>query len=147
MIRLIQRKTDKEIELPLLPEVGNAIIDYLKYGRQHSEEPFVFLTACSPIIPITLSAIRNLVHHAFSKAGIDIKNKRYGPHTLRHSFARRLLEQQTMLPVISEVLGHENTESTKFYLRLDLSSMRQCALDVPAVPSSFYSQKGGIFYE
>jgi integrase len=53
IIRLVQFKTDKEIELPLLPEVGNAIIDYLKYSRQESDEPFVFLTVRSPIIPIT----------------------------------------------------------------------------------------------
>ena len=147
MIRLFQYKTDKEIELPLLPEVGNAIIDYLKYSRQHSEEPFVFLTSRSPIKSLTIMGVTSLVQRAFTRAGIDTKNKHHGPHALRHSLASRLLEQQTMLPVISEVLGHKNTESTKFYIRVDLTSMRQCALDVPAVLPSFYSQKGGIFYE
>jgi site-specific recombinase XerD len=146
-IRLLQYKTDKEIELPLLPEVGNAIIDYLKYSRQQSDEPFVFLFVRSPIIPITPGGVESLVQHAFAKAGIDTKNRRHGPHALRHSLAGRLLERQTALPVISEVLGHENTESTKFYLRVDLTSMRQCALDVPEVSPSFYDQKGGIFYE
>jgi len=146
-IRLVQYKTDKEIELPLLPEVGNAIIDYLKYSRQQSEEPFVFLTVRSPIIPITPVGVESLVQHTFAKADIDTKNRRHGPHALRHSLAGRLLERQTVLPVISEVLGHENTESTKFYLRVDLTSMRQCALDVPEVLPSFYNQKGGIFYE
>lgn len=146
-IRLVQYKTDKEIELPLLPEVGNAIIDYLKYSRQQSDEPFVFLTVRSPIIPITPVGIESLVQHTFTKSGINTKNRRHGPHALRHSLAGRLLERQTVLPVISEVLGHENTESTKFYLRVDLTSMRQCALDVPEVSPSFYNQKGGIFYE
>jgi integrase/recombinase XerD len=32
-IYLIQKKTQEKIELPLLTEFGNAIIDYLKYGR------------------------------------------------------------------------------------------------------------------
>ena len=91
--------------------------------------------------------IGNIVQSAFAKSGIDIKNRQHGPHALRHSLAQRLLEQQTMLPVISEVLGHENTESTRYYLRVDLSSMQQCALDVPPVSPSFYSQKGGIFYD
>ncbi|GAH80533.1 unnamed protein product, partial [marine sediment metagenome] len=68
-IRLVQYKTDKEIELPLLPEVGNAIIDYLKYSRQQSEEPFVFLTVRSPIIPITPFGIASLVQQTFTKAG------------------------------------------------------------------------------
>jgi len=147
VIRLAQNKTGTEIELPLMPEVGNAIIDYLKYSRQDSKEPFVFLTSRSPVKPLTIMGITSIVQRAFSKSGIDIKDRRHGPHALRHSLAQRLLEQQTMLPVISEVLGHENTESTKFYLRVDLSTMRQCALDVPAVSPSFYSQKGGIFYE
>lgn len=147
MIRLFQYKTDKEIELPLLPEVGNGIIDYLKYSRPHSEEPYVFLTSQSPIKPLTIMGITSIVQRAFARTDIDITNRHHGPHALRHSLAKRLLEQQTMLPVISEVLGHESTESTKFYLRVDINSMRQCALDVPAVSPSFYSQKGGIFYE
>ncbi|MCX6234992.1 MAG: tyrosine-type recombinase/integrase [Bacteroidetes bacterium] len=147
IIRLVQYKTDKEIELPLLPEIGNAIIDYLKYSRKQPEEPFVFLTVRSPIIPITPVGVESLVQHAFAKASINTKNRRHGPHALRHSLAGRLLERQTLLPVISEVLGHENTESTKFYLRVDLTAMRQCALDVPEVLPSFYNQKGGIFYE
>jgi len=146
-IRLVQYKTGKEIELPLLPEIGNAIIDYLKYGRRPSEEPFVFLTACSPITPIRPAVVGNRVQHAFANAGLCSKNRRHGSHALRHSLAGRLLERKTVLSVISEVLGHENTGSTNFYLRVDLTSMRQCALDVPEVFHSFYSQKGGIFYE
>ena len=146
-IRLVQYKTGKEIELPLLPEVGNAIIDYLKYSKRPSDEPFVFLTACSPFIPITPGVVGNRVQHAFTNADLYTKNRRHGSHALRHSLAGRLLERQTALPVISEVLGHKNTGSTNFYLRVDLTSMRQCALDVPEVLSSFYNQKGGIFYE
>jgi oligoribonuclease (3'-5' exoribonuclease) len=33
--------------------------------------------------------------------------------------------------------------STMFYLRIDVSSLKQCALEVPEVPFSFYKQKGG----
>ena len=104
MIRLVQYKTGKEIELPLLPEIGNAIIDYLKYSRQHSNESFVFLTVRSPIIPIKPVGISCLVKRAFNHVGIDTKNKHHGPHALRHSLAGRLFERQTLLPVLSEVL-------------------------------------------
>ncbi len=147
IIGLTQYKTGNKIELPLLSEVGNAIIDYLKYSRKKSDEPYVFLCARSPFNPIQSSVITQIVLNAFAKTEINTKHRRHGPHALRHSLAGRLLEQQTILPVISEVLGHESTESTKFYLRVDLTSMRQCALEVPEVSSSFYSQKGGIFYE
>lgn len=147
IIELTQYKTGKKIELPLLSEVGNAIVDYLKYGRPKLNEPFVFLCARFPFNPIHTTVITQIVQHAFAKTGINTKYRKHGPHALRHSLAGRLLEQQTALPVISEVLGHENTESTRFYLRVDLTSMRQCALDVPEVLPSFYNQKGGIFYE
>ena len=147
VIRLNQYKTGRPIELPLLSDVGNAIIDYLKNGRPKSDEPYVFLCARSPFNAMHSSAVTQIVTHAFAKTSINTEHKRHGPHALRHSLAGRLLEGETILPVISEVLGHENTNSTKFYLRVDLTSLRQCVLEVPAVDSEFYSQKGGLFYE
>jgi len=146
-IDLTQYKTGNKIELPLLSEVGNAIVSYLKYGRPKLDEPFVFLCARSPFNPIHTSVVTKIVQNSFAKTGINSTYRRHGPHALRHSLAGRLLEKQTTLPVISEVLGHENTESTKFYLRIDLTSLRQCVLEVPAVTPGFYSQKGGFFYE
>jgi len=147
-IEIQQIKTGKELVLPLLPDVGNAIIDYLRYGRPKSEEPYVFLTERPPYGPFTTSnVVTHVVQRAFSKAEINVKGKRSGPHALRHSLGFRMLEQSTILPVISEVLGHENTESTRYYLRIDLQSMKQCLLDVPPVAAGFYEQKGGAFYE
>ena len=35
-IVLNQYKTGKKIELPILPEIGDAIIDYMRYGRPKS---------------------------------------------------------------------------------------------------------------
>jgi site-specific recombinase XerC len=49
-----------------------------------------------------------------------------------------MLEQKTPLPVISEALGHSNTESTKIYLRIDIAALRQCALDVPPLGNGLY---------
>ncbi|WPV67054.1 site-specific integrase [Chitinophaga sp. LS1] len=141
-----QYKTGRELQLPLLAEVGEAIIDYLKYGRPVSEEPYVFLLARSPFGRIHSSSVTNLVNTAFVASGVNIMHRHYGPHALRHSLAGLLLEQSTVLPVITEVLGHESSCSTKYYLRVDLNSMKQCMLDVPAVPNDFYSQKGGYFY-
>ena len=147
-IEIAQFKTGKELVLPLLPDVGNAIIDYLKYGRPKSAEQYVLLTERPPYGHFTTSnVVTHVVQRAFLNAGINIKGKRFGPHSLRHSLGFRMLEQSTVLPVISEVLGHESTKSTRYYLRIDLKSMRQCMLDVPPVPTDFYEQKGGVFYE
>lgn len=146
VIELYQCKTDKRIELPLLTELGNAIIDYLKHARPESQEPYVFLRSKAPFTRLYSSALTSIVHNSLVHAGINIENRRHGAHALRHSLAGILLEQHTILPVISEVLGHGSTESTKYYLRIDSASLSQCALDVPVVSPSFYVQKGGIFY-
>jgi site-specific recombinase XerD len=147
-IEITQVKTGKELVLPLLPDVGNAIIDYLRYGRPKSDTPYILLSARPPYNPMPSSnTVTHVVQRAFLNAGINIKGKRFGPHALRHSLGFRLLEQSTVLPVITEVLGHESTESTRYYLRIDLKSMRQCMLEVPRVPYDFYVQKGGAFYD
>jgi len=47
-ITLTQQKTKEKIELPLLTEIGNAMIDYLKYGRPISNLPYVFIHSNQP---------------------------------------------------------------------------------------------------
>ena len=142
-----QIKTGRQLSLPILADVGNAIIDYLKYGRPCSPSPYVFLTARPPYGRFTTSnVVTHVVQRAFRKSGITTGTRRFGPHSLRHSLGFELLQRSTALPVISEVLGHKSTESTRYYLRIDLTSMQQCVLQVPQVPCSFYEQKGGVFY-
>lgn len=147
-LKIQQVKTGRELVLPLLPDVGNAIIDYLKYGRPDTGSPFVFLTGRPPFGHFaTSNVVTHIVQRAFRRSGIKIKGRRFGPHALRHSLGFRMLEESTVLPVISEVLGHASTESTRYYLRIDLKSKKQCVLDVPPVTAGFYSQKGGVFYD
>jgi integrase/recombinase XerD len=138
-IHLTQRKTKEKIELPLLVELGNAIIDYLKFGRPVSDLSYIFLRAGQPYDKLEEPTLHSIVSFYLRQAGIDnIDKKKHGPHALRHSLAGILLEKKTPLPVISEVLGHTNTESTKAYLRIDLDSLRQCALEVLPLKSPLY---------
>ncbi|MDO8685398.1 MAG: site-specific integrase [Clostridiales bacterium] len=144
LIVLIQEKTKKRIELPLLTEVGNAIIDYLKYGRPESDLPHVFLHANHGYRKLQEPTLHSIVCSYMRLAGIaNVDDKKHGPHALRHSLAGFLLEKHTPLPVISEVLGHASTESTKTYIRIDMNSLRQCALEVSFVSDSYY-RKGGF---
>lgn len=145
IIVLKQQKTGKKIELPLLPEVGNAIIDYLKYARPQSKSSFIFLHVNPAYERMQEPTIHSIVYQYMRYAGIaNIQRKKHGPHALRHSLAGFLLEKKTPLPIISEVLGHTNTETTKSYIRIDLTSLRQCALEVPSLNASFYVAKGGF---
>jgi len=145
-ITIKQFKTGKILELPILPAIGDSIINYLKYGRPKSKEPFIFLSTQSPYKKLEPSSLRRIVHNSLQRAGIKIKDRKSGPHALRHSLAQHLLAKGTVLPVISEILGHVNSESTRLYLRVDLKTLRQCALEVPPITTTFYIQQGGYFY-
>lgn len=147
IINLVQCKTKKEIELPLLAVIGEAIIDYIRNSRPKSESKTIFLTANAPHTTISVPGLSSIVSHIIYKAGIDTKARRHGAHCLRHSLATRLLEQGATLPVISDALGHSNSQSTMIYLGVDINGLRRCSLDVPPVPDYFYMQKGGWFYE
>ncbi len=140
-ILLKQKKTGAQIELPLLSDVGEAIIDYLKYGRPQSELPFVFLKHVPPYDGVTGAAFTNAIKTGMRRAGITHKgNRKHGPHALRHSLATVLLERNTPLPVITGILGHKNPETTKMYLAIDLTSLRKCALNVPELDTDYYSR-------
>lgn len=146
-ITLSQFKTGKEIKLPLLAVVGEALIDYLKYGRKHSESDKVFLFARAPFSPMTNSSVSLAFGRIIEASRVDINGRRHGAHAMRHSLACRFLENKEPMPVISEALGHRSTETTMSYLRIDVESLSQCVLNVPTVSNNFYKQKGGIFYE
>lgn len=147
VINLVQCKTKKEIELPLLDIVGEAIIDYIQYGRPKSDRKTIFLTANAPYTPISVPGLSSIISGIIYKAGIESKDRHHGAHCLRHSLATQLLNQGTILPVISETLGHSNSQSTMIYLSVDVNGLLRCSLTVPPVPDSFYMQKGGWFYE
>ncbi len=146
-IELIQGKTQEKILLPLLPEVGSAIIDYLKYGRPITNGTTIFVRHTCPITPLAPPTLHSIVSKYMQLAEISIPDgKKHGPHALRHSLASALLEENIPLTTISEILGHTNTETTSIYLKIDVTHLRQCALDI----SSFsWNQKteGGAAHE
>lgn len=139
-INIVQIKTDQPLTLPLLPEVGNAIIDYLKHGRPQSDDTHVLLNISSPFSPMQTSMIYQVTTQAFRRAGIDISNRRHGAHSLRHSLASRMLDGQTAMPIISEALGHTETNSTMYYLRVDITSLKSCQMETIPVNEQFYLQ-------
>jgi site-specific recombinase XerD len=137
-IVVVRQKTGKKVSLPLMEEVGNAIIEYIKYGRPDVELPYVFITAHAPYKELTSNGMGGAIADYFRIAGVNLANRKHGPHSLRHTLASNLLKSNETLPVISEILGHASTDTTMAYLRIDINHLRQCALDVPFVPSSFY---------
>jgi len=133
-IELVQQKTCRPLTLPLLNEVGDAIIDYLKCARPQVDSPYVFLRAIPPWHELDKSTIYYIVHKRLLEAGISIPpHRQHGAHAIRHSLATLLLGEGTTLPVISETLGHTCTATTMHYLDIDLTGLRKCALEMPAI--------------
>ncbi|MDD4439758.1 MAG: site-specific integrase [Tissierellia bacterium] len=136
-IEFTQSKTKNPISLPLLPDVGWAIIDYLKNGRPKSETDYIFLTHNAPITRLSSeTSMSNIIAKYAEIAGVDLNEKmHHGLHSLRHSLASRLLEVKTPLPVISEILGHATPHEVKVYLNTDIEKLRLCALNPEEVLS------------
>ncbi|WP_431608770.1 site-specific integrase [Chryseobacterium sp. 'Rf worker isolate 10'] len=140
IIRLEQFKTKKIIELPLLIDIGEAIIDYIKHGRPKSNISYIFLRASGPYNALSDGAFYTAIKKYFKIAHIDFKNKKAGSHSLRHSLATNMLNKGTSLLIISSSLGHSNITSTTDYLNLNIEKLLLCSLDVPIVDKEFYSQ-------
>ncbi|MDT8716028.1 tyrosine-type recombinase/integrase [Clostridium sp. 19966] len=131
-VSIIQQKTGEPALLPLTEEVGLAIIDYLKNGRPDiPDNSFVFLRECPPYTNVTTSALYVVVAERIKVSGIHVPvGKKHGPHALRHSLSSRLLENNVPLPVISDILAHKSTETTKIYLKIAENQLLSCALEV-----------------
>lgn len=131
IISLIMQKTGQPLELPLLDDVGWAIIDYVKNGRPQSECDRLFIRHRAPFDAFgeNESFYREL-HRYMVAAGIDIPSYVHcGMHSLRSTLAKNMLEAKTPLPVISETLGHLSINTTSIYLKIDIEGLRKCALD------------------
>ena len=147
IISIEQKKTKCAIELPLLPEVGNAILDYLKHGRRESNLPYVFLNIKGPVTSITNGAFYNTLKYYINLAGIENLSKRkHGPHALRHSLASEMMNNGEELTTISAVLGHRSTQITTVYLSIDYENLKKCAVPMPKITSPIYLNREQKWY-
>ena len=128
----VQSKTRTPISLPLVQDVGWAVIDYLKYGRPKVETTCVFVRLIAPFLPFSEDDhLRQIIVKYMRLAHIPVSSKkRVGMHSLRHTLASLLLENNTSLPVISDILGHVDTESTAVYLKVDIKKLKECPLNI-----------------
>jgi integrase/recombinase XerD len=129
-----QSKTRETVTLPIPSELGWAIIDYLKYGRPKVDSPVVFVRHMAPFLPFSESDhLHQLIRDYMRIAHLPTLKKHRGMHSLRHTAASRMLEHDTPLAVISDILGHTNTDSTAVYLKVDINKLKECCMNTPEV--------------
>lgn len=129
-IRVRAQKGGKEVMLPLLEAVGEAILRFL---RHRPDSPFrqVFLSMRAPFRPLGSLAISHMVRQYMRKAGVQGPGR--GSHTLRHSWAIRALAHDTPMKAIADVLGHRCLDTTFIYAKADLKALRQVVMPWPEV--------------
>ncbi len=84
VIHLNQVKTGNPLELPLLKDVGEAIINYLKNARPKTDSDHVFVRQVPPYTDFNPGAVGALVRVRLQRSGIHLEGKKKGSHTLRH---------------------------------------------------------------
>jgi integrase/recombinase XerD len=123
LIRVEQGKGRKDRNAMLSPQLLELLRLWWREGKRRNVMPphgWLF-PGRSAVEPISTRQINRAVHEAAEVAGI---RKRVTPHTLRHSFATHLLEQDVDIRVIQVLLGHSKLDTTALYARVATKTIR-----------------------
>ena len=130
-LRIRHTKTGAHSELPLLRDVGDALVQYLQHGRPHVTSREVFIRSRAPYRPFRSgSSLYTPIRRRLAAAGIAPPGKK-GPHTFRHARAVSLLRAAVPVKTIGDILGHRSADSTTVYLKLATEDLRAVALEIP----------------
>jgi integrase/recombinase XerD len=132
VIRIRHTKTGVTSYLPLLPEVGEAILRYLQKSRPKTHFREIFLRTRAPYRPFESgSSLYTPIRRRIDAAGVPEEGKR-GPHAFRHARAVSMIRASASLKEIGDVLGHRASDSALVYLKLATDDLRAIALEIPA---------------
>ena len=115
LLRVEQGKGQKDRFVMLSPQ----LLELLRDWRQVAQPRGWLFPGLDPVNPMSARQLCRAVSVAARAAGIA---KRVSPHTLRHSFATHLLEQNVDIRVIQVLLGHAKLETTALYTRVARSA-------------------------
>jgi integrase/recombinase XerD len=129
-----QSKTGKQLSLPLLPEVSEALIEYLRDGRPSTEVRNIFVRHKAPFEPFAPNDnLSKIMDKALRSAGLDQRPRARGLNLLRHSLATSMLVANVPIKIIGDILGHTSTDSTFVYTKIDLPALRTASLSMAEV--------------
>ena len=140
-IVLEQEKTGVTLYLPLLEDVGNAIMDYIMKERPESAHrcPYVFVREQAPFKK--LESMYMVCSRMFAKADIKPVNRdSKGPHVCRYTLTHKLLLNKVPHQVVTDTLGHVSKESDKPYLSMEEQMLRECPLDFSLIGQKYWEE-------
>jgi len=130
LILVRRSKAGRPLRLPLMRDVGEAILAYLQKGRPKTKCREIFVRVQSPHTPLR-GHVGHIATYYMRKAGIE--SFRTGAHVIRHSFAVHLLRQGKPLKTITDLLGHTDPHTAYHYTKLALEDLHDVALPVAEV--------------
>jgi integrase/recombinase XerD len=131
----VRGKGRREIRLPLLQDVGDALLDYLDRVRPIVECDRIFLRSKAPYRPFAGSwSISDIVRLALKRADITTAPSQ-GANLLRHSAATGMLRAGATLDAIGAVLRHRSADTTAHYAKVDILMRRQVTQPWPGETS------------
>jgi site-specific recombinase XerD len=120
----VHGKGRQRVQMPIPPEVGAAIVEYLRNGRQKSSCRRLFVRTHAPYIGFADgTAITQIAKSALERAGIKDCAHR-GAHIFRHSLATELLRSGATLTEIGRLLRHKSHDATRIYAKVDIEALR-----------------------
>lgn len=131
-INITQRKTGKQINLPMTNEFISAFIDYVKNERPKSNNDIVLLKRNGQPLCESYNFHKE-IKIIVKKQQLSCNNRKIGIHSMRHTLANNLLKENIPLPIISSILGHSSTSVTTIYLKNDKSQLKKCCLSLEEV--------------
>lgn len=116
------RKSGKDLILPLMENVSRAILEYLRI-RPEADVEEVFVSAIAPYRRLIAQSISSIIIRYIKKAKLNVPIK--GAYLFRHSFAKRLLDKGVSIEDIASLLGHSCITSTMNYIRISTEELRE----------------------
>lgn len=124
-------KRGKAIHHQLGARAAQSLAEYLRHERPRSDCAYVFLRCHPPHQRLSPGAISDVVKARMQRCGLPP----HCPHTLRHTFASRLLRAGQPLKAIADLLGHRSLQAVAIYAKVDFTRLLEVAVDWPEVSS------------
>jgi integrase/recombinase XerD len=125
---IVRGKANSIERIPLPPDAGRAVAQYLQRGRPVSAQGrTVFVRIKAPHRHLSSCGVSNVVADAAKRAGLG----RIHAHRLRHTAAMQMLRAGASLPEIGQLLRHRRALTTAIYAKIDRDTLRTIARPWP----------------